>query len=664
MAIDFNDAKPQSHIKLVESPEDRKERVREAVHNRIESYIEGLLGGAVKQGDFYRVGNTNGEKGDSLAICWRGDRIGRWREFNAHGSAHERGDIFTLWADVHNLNISTSFPKVLDEIERWTGGGYVAPEIRSRAAATKASKKEEIEKRHIADWTYEQADGTPFMIVKRYDHFNQDGTPVMKEKVDGSRKQAKTFFPQHADGTKKLPLLPNGKRIIYNLPGIAKCRSEIIVVEGEKAAQALINIGLTATTHHGGSNVAPDTSDWSALAGRQLILWPDNEKGGKEFMAKLGEYLRTLGCEIRTLEPPEGKPETWDAADAVEEGEDVRALLGLAQARKKTPILSIQDVFKLPPPEYLIEGLLIENGLSSFYAPSSTYKSFVALDMALTVASGMAWRGLETKNGPVIYIVSEGMGGWSKRVLVWMQNRGRDLTEDPPFYSIPTSFDFTEAQQREWLIEDILETCEEPAMIIIDTLARNFGGGDENSTKDMNLFISGMDALRAATGAHVMLVHHTGKDATKGGRGSSALYGALDAEMTLERLDMPGRFVDFKVTKSKEEEFESNISFEMKKIEAVHPLTGEVIDSLVPVLCDTKQPPKPKNPEEDKLLNFLKERTRTTKEVAQYLNRGERGIGKMLHRMADKGQIYSSQDAGINYWNFYNIWDQSELDRN
>ena len=70
-------------------------------------------------------------------------------------------------------------------------------------------------------------------------------------------------------------------------------------------------------------------------------------------------------------------------------------------------------------------------------------------------------------------------------------------------------------------------------MIVVDTLSRALAGGDENGSVDMTSFISNCDVLRNASGAHIMIVHHSGKDSAKGARGHSSLRAATDTEIEL-----------------------------------------------------------------------------------------------------------------------------------
>ena len=108
---------------------------------------------------------------------------------------------------------------------------------------------------------------------------------------------------------------------------------------------------------------------------------------------------------------------------------------------------------------------------------------------------------------------------------------------DVHFYTSSSSVDFSDPECVRQVTEIIQEMSSEhgsPALVIVDTLNRNFGGGDENSTADMTRFINGLDRLKHELGTAIMVVHHTGLGDTQRGRGSSALKAAVDSEFRLE----------------------------------------------------------------------------------------------------------------------------------
>lgn len=116
------------------------------------------------------------------------------------------------------------------------------------------------------------------------------------------------------------------RRPLYHLPAVAKADT-VVLVEGEKCADALMQLGIVATTAMGGAATVLDKTDWSPLAGKTVIVWPDHDEAGVRYANAVIPKLRGIGARVSRIHVPEDKPQKWDAADAVAEGIDVRALL-------------------------------------------------------------------------------------------------------------------------------------------------------------------------------------------------------------------------------------------------------------------------------------------------------------------------------------------------
>ena len=205
-----------------------------------------------------------------------------------------------------------------------------------------------------------------------------------------------------------------------------------------------------------------------------------------------------------------------------------------AQEAVKGRILSLGQLASLPPPTPLVDGLIFRNTLVNVFGPPASFKSFLALDIGLSIAHGGTWHGREVHSGGVLYIAGEGSSGIRKRALAWMQNQGV-IDNGEPFFVLPQAVNIRDEAEIDALIEETRQTLQ-PALVIIDTLARSFGGGDENSGEAMGQFIEGCDRIRTEfSGCTVMIIHHAGKDTTRGARGHSSLYGAVDTELELKR---------------------------------------------------------------------------------------------------------------------------------
>ena len=195
-----------------------------------------------------------------------------------------------------------------------------------------------------------------------------------------------------------------------------------------------------------------------------------------------------------------------------------------------SPFLSELDIYDLPPPKPLIHAWLYRETLAVLYGPPKKGKTFVAIDIAMAVATGSGWAGGDVEAGNVLYCLGEGLSGLGRRMKAWRTHHHIDekanlwITGSVPQLSSPEDV----AQ----LLNDLGDI--RPDLIVIDTLARAAIGVEENSSKEMGMVIAGAELIKEHTGACVLLVHHTGKDTERGLRGSSALAGAIDSGIQVE----------------------------------------------------------------------------------------------------------------------------------
>ncbi|MFI5411577.1 helicase RepA family protein [Kaistia sp. UC242_56] len=177
----------------------------------------------------------------------------------------------------------------------------------------------------------------------------------------------------------------------------------------------------------------------------------------------------------------------------------------------------------------LVKGLLDQGAMSVLFGESNVGKSFVAMDLAQHIASGAPWAGMKTAGLPVVYIAAEGGGGVRKRAAALVSKYG-DAGER--FRLLVSSVDLLHPDaDLQPLLATLHDLPEQPGLIVIDTLARAMAGGDENSSTDMGALVKNLDKVRAVTSAHLLIVHHTGKDRSKGARGHSSLRAAVDTEI-------------------------------------------------------------------------------------------------------------------------------------
>ena len=168
------------------------------------------------------------------------------------------------------------------------------------------------------------------------------------------------------------------------------------------------------------------------------------------------------------------------------------------------------------PISWLVKGFFEMDSLALMFGAPGCGKSFVATDLACCVATGQSWHGNEVKlPGSVFYIAGEGFNGLSRRFLAWQQTNGYNL-RNIPLYVSKCSASLSDGLNARMVSESIEQQIINsggiaPSMIIIDTLARNFGAGDENATKEMNIFVNNIDQyLRQKFQCCVLIVHHSG----------------------------------------------------------------------------------------------------------------------------------------------------------
>jgi RecA-family ATPase len=237
----------------------------------------------------------------------------------------------------------------------------------------------------------------------------------------------------------------------------------------------------------------------------------------------------------------------------------------------------------------LIESLLDAGGFSVAYGASGSRKTFFAIDLAGHVAMGWDWRGREVKQGAAVYIAVEGGGsGFNDRVTAFKHHHDVD-TSSGQFFVIGESPDLCHDQTDVGLlIEQITKAVTgNVTLIVVDTLSRALAGGSKNASDDMGALVRHCDALRQATGAHLMLIHHTGKDDSKGARGHSLLKAAVDTEI---EITATGQTSTATVTKQRDHPGGESMKFHLEVIEIGE--DGREVGVVVPSDDGAMSPPR------------------------------------------------------------------------
>lgn len=196
----------------------------------------------------------------------------------------------------------------------------------------------------------------------------------------------------------------------------------------------------------------------------------------------------------------------------------------------KLTLLTDTDALEARPREYLLKGLISPSELSVIYGEPGCGKSFFALYLARAVSQGRQVLGKRIHQSNVLFLALEGVSGFEKRLRAQIM----DYQESEGFGYIAQPVDlFADNTAR----DDVIEAAQimSAGIIVVDTLNRAMGGGSENDPSDMGQFIKNLDHIRISTGAHICVIHHCGKDSTRGMRGHSSLLGASDVVMEVKR---------------------------------------------------------------------------------------------------------------------------------
>ena len=233
-----------------------------------------------------------------------------------------------------------------------------------------------------------------------------------------------------------------------------------------------------------------------------------------------------------------------------------------------------KDLKTLKRRKYLIKGFLDQGGMSVVYGASNSGKTFIALDMCCHIAMGWKWRDNKTRQGSVVYIAGEGGFSIYERLTAFRKHHNLDGYGD--VYLIPQSICLAKEDSNHLELIKSIQSIPDLKLVVIDTLARAMGGGDENSSIDMGAFIKHCDIIREETNAHVMVIHHSGKNTQKGARGHSSLKAAVDTEIEVNKENM---FIDTNITKQRDGETGNKLFFELRSYQVDEDEDGDPIYS-------------------------------------------------------------------------------------
>jgi hypothetical protein len=347
-----------------------------------------------------------------------------------------------------------------------------------------------------------------------------------------------------------------------------------------------------------GLNVAQDWSaDYSKYDPREVeSKWRSFELGKGIGYKTVFSIAKHNGADLSAIARM-GKPQTAAAQAATsftiatqpiaeEATED-------APQAAKTRLEWYRDIGVATSNRYLVKGFLDAAAMSVLYGPSNSGKTFFGMDLAFHLALGREWRDRRVKQTSVLYLAAEGGNGAANRIVAFRKETGE---QDMPFALRRAGLDLLRSEADLQQIFDLSQEItgaypELPHLIVIDTLSRVMAGGDENTPADMTALIKNIDTLREHTGAHIMLVHHSGKDTARGARGHSSLRAATDTEIEVQNDD------DYRaaiVTKQRDHNGGEEFGFTLKLVSIGIDEDGDEITSCIVETADVEANKKSK----------------------------------------------------------------------
>jgi hypothetical protein len=191
-------------------------------------------------------------------------------------------------------------------------------------------------------------------------------------------------------------------------------------------------------------------------------------------------------------------------------------------------LMSPARLNELPRPKPLIEHFLNLDTIAAIYGRYGSLKTFLALAMACCVASGLPWFGHAVHQGPVLYVLAEGVAGMAVRQTAWLLSEGMTCGSITALRWYPSAVNLLDSGWAQGLATAAATLG--VVLVVIDTLNRSMPGGRENDTDDMGRLVAAADCIRRASGATVLFVHHPPRGGTNL-RGSTALEGAVDTAL-------------------------------------------------------------------------------------------------------------------------------------
>lgn len=335
----------------------------------------------------------------------------------------------------------------------------------------------------------------------------------------------------------------------------------IVVFEGFEDACSMATLERFKNCYfalsHGKNNLHNVNHFAKGLGVKQVSIWADNDQDGgaldkaKQEQKKLEEngvecfiyHHHEVGLDANDALQKGRLEEFIKEAERLEYTDHQRESVvhsNVDRSKEKEVTPPFQNVFDIcytnvDPPNYLIDELIEKGTLIVLNGEPESGKSLMAVRIAVSVATGIEFFGKEVEEAKnVIYFCGEGNAGIMRRFNVL----GTELNINEAKLLINSRTPIlTDEDDVSRTIAEVEAFCrdEKPSLLIFDTLHRHFGFEDENSSVAMAKFVHACNQFQEKFDCAVLVVHHVGKDRSRGGRGSSALRGAVDTELLMEK---------------------------------------------------------------------------------------------------------------------------------
>ncbi len=416
----------------------------------------------------------------------------------------------------------------------------------------------------VADWLRQKHANAQ---VEVFTYHDDNGTPAFAVARIDFADSKKTFVQFTREGGRWVTGgLPKGLPM-FRLPQLlaTQAHDPVLLVEGERTAQLLAGMGFVAVTSAQGARSASKT-DWSPLRGRHIVALPDADEPGRAYVEEVQRLAKEAGAALFKVVELDGLAKGEDVVDwavrrDVDKAKELLAkLLDDALHQEVEPdastagpawsAMSWDELLAMPPMSWLVDGLLPRSGVAVLASEPGAGKSFVALDLALRVATGQTtWLGADVlEHGAVAYIALEGHQGLGQRARAWQ--KAHPATGDARLELVTWSDDGA-LLRRASTFTDELRRCRDRhgrlALVVIDTMTLAIDG-DENNAETISPALRQLIAAAKELDCCILVLHHIRKAAPGGRpsrmslgdvRGSGAFVGNTDAVLALERR--PGR---------------------------------------------------------------------------------------------------------------------------